>query len=121
MQRSKVPLKVSGKSKRICCKAELVRVTSQISVGIAPPYLMLCSVFSVEPSSRLRIYDLRIVQAEKQQKRAKLGRESAANAYLENRNYFKTPDYQVTIIPVQCKDLKNAKRCRDGMPKSMQG
>ena len=40
MQGSKVPLKVGGESKLICCKAELVRVTSQISVGIALPYLM---------------------------------------------------------------------------------
>ena len=41
MRGSKVPLKVGGQSKRTCCKAEaeLVRVTSQISVGIAPPYL----------------------------------------------------------------------------------
>ena len=39
MRRSKVPLNVGGESKRVCCKAELVRVTSQISVEIAPPYL----------------------------------------------------------------------------------
>ena len=37
---SKVPLKVGGESERIRCKAELVRVTSQISVGIAPPYTL---------------------------------------------------------------------------------
>ena len=34
MRRSKVPLNVGGESKRVCCKAELVRVTSQISVEI---------------------------------------------------------------------------------------
>ena len=39
MQGSKVPLKVGGESERIRCKTELVRITSQISVGIAPPYL----------------------------------------------------------------------------------
>ena len=37
--RVEVPLKVGGESERNRCKTELVRITSQISVGIAPPYL----------------------------------------------------------------------------------
>ena len=41
VQGSKTPLKVSGESKQIRCKAELVRVTSLISVVIAPPYRIL--------------------------------------------------------------------------------
>ena len=39
VQGLKVPLKVVGESEWICCKTEVVRITSQISVGIAPPYL----------------------------------------------------------------------------------
>ena len=37
--RVEVPLKVGGESERNRCKTDLVRITSQISVGIAPPYL----------------------------------------------------------------------------------
>jgi len=53
VQGSKVPLKVGGESKRIRCKAELVRITSQISVGIAPPYLQV----SRESESELLLSD----------------------------------------------------------------
>ena len=49
MQRSKVPLKLRGQSKRTRCKAELVQVTSQISVGIAPPYLTRVATTCTQP------------------------------------------------------------------------